>query len=132
MPEAGYAGPNAAIQLVAALKSGTVVTATTTAFERLYIAGVGKVEAVAVVSAISATATTKINLYGIHPPARMDGNEGTRTSAPLASATLTNNVETKLSATPLGFQFVELEIAPGASSNVTLGPIRLYTGGPSS
>lgn len=131
MPEATFAGPNAAIQLVGALKTGTAVLAAATPFERIYTAGVGKVEAIARVSAISATATCTINLYGIHPPARMDGNEGTRTSAPLASATLANNVETKISAVPVGFQFVDLEVAPGASSGLTLGPIRLYTAGPS-
>ena len=129
MPAATYAGPNAAILLGGDLSSGLTVVSATTPFNRVYIGGASKIEAVALVSAISATATCKINLYGILPPARMNGDEGTKTSAPLASASLTNNIETRLSATLTGFQFVDVEIAPGASTNLTLGKIMFFSGG---
>ena len=128
MPEAAIAGPNAAILLRGALESGTVVTAAATVFDRVWIGGATNVEVVAFVSAISATATSKINLYLLAPPARLSGEEGARQSAIAASATLTNNVETRISAAPKGVQFVEVEIAPGASTSVTLGKIMLYTG----
>ena len=131
MPEAAYAGPNANIVLVGALKSGTSIAAAATAFERIYTAGVGKVEVTFVSATFSSTATAKINLYGIMGPARMDGNEGTRTSAPLASATLVSTT-TQLSAVTWPFQFVEVEIAPGASTSATVtGSIVLATAGPS-
>lgn len=130
--EVSFAGPNANIVVPGNLASGTVVAAAATAAQRVYVGNAGKVEVALISATFSATATTKINLYGILGPARMDGNEGTRTSAPLASATIVSTT-TQLSAVVYPFQFVEVEIAPGASSAVTIvGRIVMGTAGPSS
>ena len=131
MPEAAFAGPNAAIVLQGALASGVVVAASTTAFDRVYVGGAGKVEVTFVSATFSSTATTKLNLYGVLPPALFSGEQGSRTSAMLASATLVSGT-TQISAVTFPFQFVDVEIAPGASSGVTIvGRILLATAGPS-
>lgn len=130
MAEVPVAGPNAHIQILGNLKPGTVVAAAATAAQRVWIGNAGKVELTMLTATFSSTATTKINLYGIHGTPRITGDGGTRTSAPLVSATIAAT-ETKLSAVTFPFQFVELEIAPGASSSVTVGVISFGTGGPS-
>lgn len=131
MAEVPCAGPNSSIVLLGTVKPGTVVAAAGTAAQRVWIGNAGKVELCLTAATFSATATTKINLYGIYPPHRISGDEGTRTSAPLASATIAAT-ETKLSAVAFPFQMVEVELAPGASSSVTVaGKIVFGTSGPS-
>jgi hypothetical protein len=132
MAEAVIAGLNANLTLQGDLKPGTVVAASGTPFVRAWTGGAGKVEVSLVSATFSATATHKINLYGVNGPARIDGNGGTRTSAPLASATILS-VTTTLSAVTWPYQFVDVEVAPSASSTVTIaGKVMLATAGPSS
>lgn len=131
MAEVVYAGPNSSIVLGGALLTGTVVAASGSAVVRAYIGDAGKVEVNLTSANFSTTATHKINLYGIWPPARMDGDLGQRTSAPLASATIVSTFTT-LSAVTYQFQMVEVEIAPSASSTVTVaGRVLLAAAGPS-
>lgn len=131
MPEVPCAGPNASLQLRGSLAPATVIAAAATAFERIWIGGAGKVQVDLVSATFSATATTKINLYGVLGDARINGDGGQRTSAPLASATIVS-VTTALSAVTFPYQFVDVEIAPGASSAVTIaGRIFVGTAGPS-
>lgn len=131
MAEVAYAGPNATIVLNGALLSGTVVAASGTAIVRAYTGNAGKVEVHLTSANFSATATHKINLYGIFPPVRMSGDLGQRTSAPIASATIVSTFTT-ISAVTYQFPMVEVEVAPSSSSTVTIaGRVLLATAGPS-
>lgn len=129
--EVAFAGPNASIVLTGALAPGTVIPVSTTPFQRVYIGDAGKVEVNLTSANFSATVTHKIKLYGVFPPHRMSGDQGLRTSAALASATIVSTFTT-LSAVTYQFQMVDIAIAVTASSPVTIaGSVIIGTSGPS-
>jgi len=131
MPQAIDAHPNSNVIVCGALLTGTVIPASTSPFVRAYIGNAGKVQAELTSANFSTTATHKFNLYGVLGDARMNGDGGFRTSAPLASATIVSTFTT-LSAVTWPYQFVDIEIAVGASSTVTIaGKVLLGTAGPS-
>jgi hypothetical protein len=131
MAEAVHAGPNASIQLGGVLAAGTVIAASTSPFVRAYIGNAGKVQVECTSALFSTTATHKFNLYGVIGDARINGDGGIRTSAPLASATIVSTFTT-LSAVTWPYQFVDVEVAVGASSTVTIaGRVLLGTAGKS-
>lgn len=130
MAEVPVCGTNGEIVVRGSLATGTVVAASGSAIQRVYIGGAGKTEINLTSANFSATATHKINLYGVFG-GRISGDEGFRTSAPVASATIVSTVTT-LSAVTYPYTHVDIEVAPGASSSVTVaGLVLCSTGGPS-
>src|ERR1041385_17961 len=131
MAEVPICGANGSIIVRGPFVSGAVLTAASV-MQRVYIGNAGKVQVTLTSALFSATTTNKINLYGVPGDARISGDGGYRVSGILASATIVST-ETTISAVTFPYQFVDIEIAPAATSTtVTIaGLVLCGTGGPS-